>query len=116
MYRISSLIEITTGIALLVLPSFVTVLLVGTEANIATNAIAQLYGAAILCLGIAGVAKPCPIQAKYALLTYNMIAGVGLMSFALKNIAGGAMVWPAALIHLILGIAMIGSQLRRKLI
>lgn len=104
LYQLASLLELITGAALVILPATVMELLFGSSIEATGNHIAQLYGLALIGLGLASWGIPCPKSGKIALLFYNNLAGLLLLYLAFQGIAQGFMVWPAAILHLALGL------------
>lgn len=113
-YRLSSCVELTTGAALVFAPTIVMTLLFGPALGENTIYVAQLYGVAIISLGLTGWKKPCPITSKITLLFYNSAASIILCRFAISGIATGLMAWPAALLHLGIGLWMIKDRLSQQ--
>ena len=110
LYRLSSAIELITGITLLLLPSVVVPLLFNAASSAAAEALMQLYGLALIGLGVACWESPCALPAKRGLLVYNSSAAVFLIILGSQELSGGAAVWAGALIHLVLGALMIRDQ------
>lgn len=110
LYRLSSAIELITGITLLLLPSVVVPLLFNAASSAAAEALMQLYGLALIGLGVACWQSPCALPAKRGLLVYNSSAAVFLIILGSQELSGGAAVWAGALIHLVLGALIIRDQ------
>ncbi|NOL47509.1 putative membrane protein [Synechococcus sp. MIT S9220] len=110
LYRLASAIELITGITLLLLPSVVMPLLFNAESSAAAERLMQLYGLALLGLGVACWESPCALPAKRGLLLYNCSAAVLLITLSSQQLSGGAAVWTGALIHIVLGGLMVRDQ------
>ena len=110
LYRLASAIELITGITLLLLPSVAMPLLFNAASSAAAERLMQLYGLALLGLGVACWESPCPLPAKRGLLVYNCSAAVLLITLGSQALSGGAAVWAGALIHIVLGVLMIRDQ------
>jgi hypothetical protein len=106
--KISSLIEVATGLVLLAAPDLVARVLLGAGLSDSGIAVARLAGIGLLSLGVAGWAggdQGTP-PATRALFLYNLLAalylgylrvGVGFVSYLL---------WPACLLHAVLAVLM----------
>ena len=114
LYRSATAIELVTGITLLCLPAVMIQLLFQTDANGAELHLAQLYGLALVGLGVACASEPCPRSAQRGLLIYNSFAAVLLFALISKTISGGFVVLAAACLHLVLGTLMIIDQLQAR--
>ena len=113
--RLSCLVELATGTALLLTPGLAMTMIVGSSLPNGGNQMAQLFGAAIICLGLSCWSNsPSSCQDEMpsiGLTTYNIISGFLLSLFAFSGDARASVVLPAALLHIALGVAL----LRRKL-
>ena len=114
LYRVATAVELITGITLLCLPGVMIQLLFQTDASGAERHLAQLYGLALVGLGVACASEPCPRSAQRGLLIYNSFAAVLLFALIAKAISGGLVVWAAACLHLALGVLMIIDQLQPR--
>ena len=114
LYRLAATIELITGVSLLFMPGLIIRLLFETDANEAGFSLAQLYGLALVGLGVSCSSDPCPRPAQRGLLIYNSVASVLLFALITKAISDGLVMWSAACIHLILGVLMIIDQLQAR--
>jgi hypothetical protein len=114
LYRIAAAVELITGITLLCLPGLMIQLLFQTDVSGAERPLAQLYGLALLGLGVSCTSKPCPRSAQRGLAIYNSFASVLLFALITKAISGGPVVWAAACLHLVLGVLMIIDQRQQR--
>ena len=110
-YRIASAIELITGVSLLVLPNLGMQFLFKTPPSAAGEQLTQLYGLALIGLGVSCWGNPCPKPAQRGLLVYNGAATILLLALALHELSGGAAVWLGTGIHLILSVWMIRDQI-----
>lgn len=90
--------EEITGLALLVLPSLVGQLLLGTGLSGVSILVARVAGIALIALGIACL----PGLALAGMLTYSTLATVYLAYIAIRGEWVGPLLWPAVAIHAIL--------------
>ena len=107
LYKLGAILELATGAALVVCPALVMQLLFGSPLGSGGDHVAQLYGLALLGLGVACWGDSCADQSQKGLMMYNSVAAIVLISFAVRGIAAGLMVWPAGLMHLALGSLMV---------
>ena len=114
--RISCLVELSTGLPLVLVPDVVMTLLFGSPVTGGGHQLAQLFGAALIGLGIscwsASVPDAQPSSARLGLTLYNLTAAVFLVGFAVTGAAQGPMAGPAGLLHLVLGLLMLLDQSR----
>lgn len=102
----TSLLETALGFFLLILPSEVIYLVLGTETTKSMEAFCRLSGATFVCLGIACFPSkgetefPNSAPSVRAMFAYNLFAGIylGYLKFA----AGydGILLLPACLLHI----------------
>lgn len=73
--KLSAVIEVATGAALIAVPGFVAQVLLGAGLSDSGIAVARLTGIALLCLGLASwpVAEGVTRAAIRALFTYNLL-------------------------------------------
>ena len=113
LYRFAAVIELVTGASLLVLPTLAMQLLFRSPPSAAGEQLTQLYGLALIGLGVACWGNPCPAAAKRGLLIYNCTASILLFALAVRDLSGGVAVWLGTGIHLTLSVLMIRDQLRK---
>jgi hypothetical protein len=91
--------EAATGLALLVVPSLIAKLLLGTELTGVSIPIARVAGIALIALGVA-----CwPGRTAFCgMLTYGALATVYLGYIAIRGEWVGPLLWPAVVIHAVL--------------
>jgi hypothetical protein len=95
-------IEAVTGAALIIDPQAVADLLLGTDLGTAGSAVARVAGIALLSLGlVCWMSRKVANQsaALTAILTYNLLVTMYLMSLALVGELVGILLWPAIAIH-----------------
>ena len=112
--RLSCLIELTTGTALLLTPGLAMMLIVGSSLPNGGNQMAQLFGAAIICLGLSCWSKDQAtgrdVIPSIGLTTYNILSGLLLAIFSFSGDARAAIALPAALLHIALGVVLFRQQ------
>ena len=90
--------EAATGLALLVVPSLVGQLLLGTGLTGVSIPVARVAGIALIALGIACL----PGLALAVMLTYSALATVYLAYIAIRGEWVGPLLWPAVVLHAVL--------------
>ena len=111
---LSSAIEALTGIALIAVPAVVGRLLLGVELPGSGLAVARVAGFGLLALGVACWPKgnrPAD-QSVRALFAYNLLAGLFLGYLGAGGDFSGYLLWPAALLHVILALLMARPALK----
>ncbi len=106
LFLVTALIEVATGLALILAPEEPVWLLLGSAIDAAGSVIARVAGAALFSLGVAcwlarnDVQSPAAMGLLAAILFYN-IAAVGLLAYAGLGLGlFGFGLWPAVLLHL----------------
>ncbi len=95
---ITALAEMTTGLALLVVPSVVGQLLLGAELTGIAVVVARVAGIALIALGVA-----CwPGPALLGMLVYSAAVTLYLAYLGLSGGSSGILLWPAVVLHAIL--------------
>ena len=116
--RLSCLIELTTGTALLMTPGLAMTLIVGSSLPNGGNQMAQLFGAAIICLGLScwsnNQSSGQDVMPTIGLTTYNIISGLLLAIFAFSGDARASVALPAALLHMALGVALFRRPIKGR--
>ncbi len=108
--KVSAAIEVITGCALIVAPTFTVHLLMGASLSSGGIAVGRLGGLGLLSLGMAfwptqDVVTP---QTATALFTYNLLAA---LYFAYLGVVGGFtgyLLWPAFALHSLLAVLLAG--------
>jgi hypothetical protein len=104
--RFAAVGEAAFGVGLLVVPSIVGQLLIGERLTGAAVLVARVTGMALVGLGAA-----CwPGPATFGLLIYSATVTVYLAYLGLAGAARGALLWPAALLHLVLTVLLIRAS------
>jgi hypothetical protein len=96
---VAALLEVATGIALLIVPSLVGRLLFGEEFTGIVTPVARVLGVALLALGV------CCLPGNNALcgmLIYSALATLYLLYLAIRGEWVGLLLWPVAALHGIL--------------
>ena len=103
MLVVAAVIEVATGMALLVVPSLVGQLLLGAELTGIAATVARVTGLALIALGVA-----CwPGTAQIGMLTYSATVTLYLAYVGFTGDMSGILLWPAVILHLILTILLV---------
>jgi hypothetical protein len=107
----SSVVEVVTGLALLIDPRFVVALLVGPNTPVEEIPMGRLPGIAILALGLA--CWPSRRDAKSGsptfrgMLVYNALIALFLVYLFKVGHLGGMLLWPAVALHAVVAVLLI---------
>ena len=116
--RLSCLVELITGAALLLAPGLAMTLIVGSSRPDGGNQMAQLFGAAIICLGLSCWSNDQmsgqDVMPSIGLTAYNIISGLLLAIFSFSGDARASVALPAALLHIALGAALFKRQIKGR--
>ncbi len=113
--KICSVIETSTGLAALVVPSIIVELLLGTEISEAVLTIARLAGICLISLGIACWPGEHFSQALRAMSSYNMAVAIFFIYIGLSSSLVGILLWPVAILHFGLAVLLIRGLLLDKI-
>ena len=102
--------EVLTGVALLIVPSLVSRLLLGEDLTGMGSPVARVAGFALIGLGIACWPGP-PIA---GMLVYGAGVAILLAWIGLKGEASGVLLWPAVALHAILTVLMLRELITQK--
>jgi hypothetical protein len=94
--------EATTGLALLIVPSLVGLLLLGEEVTGVAIPVARVAGIALIALGIACWPGP-PLV---GMLTYSAAVTLYLAHLGFAGGLTGVLLWPAVALHVVLSILL----------
>jgi hypothetical protein len=103
MLTIAAVVEVATGVALLIVPSLVGRLLFGEELTGIVIPVARVLGIALLALGV------CCLPGSTALcgmLTYSGLATLYLLYLAIRGEWVGPLLWPVVALHGILTVLL----------
>ena len=106
---VAAVVEIATGLVLVVAPALVGRLLLGSELTGVAIPVAHVLGIAFIALGVA-----CwPGTPLCGMLTYNAAVTLylGYLGFAGRFV--GTLLWPAVVVHLVLTV-LLGRELTKK--
>lgn len=104
---VSAVLEVVTGIALIVAPGFVVKLLFGADIAGIAIVTSQFAGLALMSLGVACWPRESAFSALYGMLTYSSVATLGLLYLALAGRWNGPLLWPAVVLHAVLTLLLV---------
>jgi hypothetical protein len=100
---IAAVLEASTGLALMIVPAFISRLLLGAGALGTGAAVGRIAGCALLSLGLAcwpsRMSAGGALPAFLAMLTYNLLVTCYLIFLGIGGECVGVLLWPAAAIH-----------------
>jgi hypothetical protein len=100
---VAALVEVATGIALLIVPSLIGRLLFGEELTGIVIPVARVLGIALIALGV------CCWPSSTALcgmLTYSALVTLYLLFLAIRGEWVGPLLWPVVALHGILTVLL----------
>lgn len=96
----AALAEAATGVALIVVPSLVAQLLLGTELYGVAIAVGRVAGISLLSLGLAcWPGKETTHAALGGMATYGLLVTLYLLHLGLRSEWVGPLLWPAVALH-----------------
>jgi hypothetical protein len=102
-------IEAVTGLVLIVDPSLVASLLLGSNLSDLGQAVGRVAGFALLGLGVAcwpTATSAGGMSATRGLFAYNALAAIFFIYLGVRHEFVGPLLWPAAALHAILAILL----------
>ena len=103
---IAAVAEAAMGVALIVLPSLVVRLLLGSHLAGLASPLARVAGIALLALGVACLPS---CTALCGMLTYSVLATAYLFYLAIRGEWAGSLLWPVVGLHIILTLLLLGA-------
>ena len=102
---IAAVAEAAMGVALIVIPSLVVRLLLGSQLAGVANPLTRVAGIALLALGFACFPRCTPFC---GMLTYSLLATAYLFYLAVRGEWAGPLLWPVVGLHIILTLLLLG--------
>ena len=101
--KITAILELATGLALMGVPSSVAQLLLGTGLSGVDVVLARVAGIALIALGIAcWPGRDSTRASSSAMLGYNLLVTVYFLYLGVRGEWVGILLWPAAGLHALL--------------
>ena len=104
MIKFAALLEIVTGLALVLAPETVVRLLLAGERAGTGRPLSSLAGVGLLSLGVA--CWPAGPAARRGMLTYNVLVTLCLLRLGLQGEWAGPLLWPAVGLHAFLSLGL----------
>lgn len=99
----AALAEAVTGAALILTPSLVAQLLLGSELSGVAVAVGRVAGISLVCLGLAcRPGKVVSLAALSGMATYGLLVTLYLSYLGYRGEWVGPLLWPAAVLHAVL--------------
>jgi hypothetical protein len=97
----AAVLEATTGLALMVSPSFVARLLFGVDLTGVSIVVARVAGIGLFSLGLAywSGRSAATHTTTYAVLSYNALVTLYLLFVGIRSEWVGRLLWPAVAVH-----------------
>lgn len=112
--RVSAVLELGTGVGLLVIPSVVIELLIGSPSGGNVALIGRILGGGLVALAVAGLLRDGEQPARavvYGFIIYNAVTAAILGVSGISGAADGILLWPAVAEHAVVA-AVITAQRR----
>ena len=115
----AAIVEVATGLALMIDPRIVVALLVGPNAPAEEIPMGRLPGIAILALGLA--CWPSAQHAEsgspafWAMLVYNVLIALFLVYLFKVGHLGGVLLWPGVALHAVVALLLVWTWRKGRL-
>ena len=114
----AAIVEIGTGLALLIDPRLIVSLLIGPNAPIGEIPMGRLPGIAILALGLAcwpsGANARSDSPTFRAMLVYNVLTAWFLAYLFRVGHLGGVLLWPGVTLHAVIALLLVWTWLSER--
>jgi hypothetical protein len=113
--RLSAIVELAIGCALLTIPSVVIQALIGAPSDQAGWIVGRVLGGGLLALGVAGMFTPSQSGERGVVLgfaVYNALTATILVVAGASGAADGWLLWPVVGLHGLLAAALVLGSLR----
>ncbi len=119
LFNVSAAIEILTGVTMLIVPALLVGLLLGEGLGPTGVAVTRILGVGLFSLGIAGwnsqeQAQGAALGPKTGLVVYNIAATAIFVFLGTTGAMNGLLLWPAADLHLVISLLMLGAIIRHR--
>jgi len=114
LFNASAIVEISTGLALLVAPLFVIGLLLGDGLGPIGVAVARVLGIGLLSVGVAAWESPgqdVRLAPRTGLCIYNVGAAIAFVILGTTGDMAGVLLWPVAALHALFGAMLLRAML-----
>ncbi len=117
LFNSSAIVEVLTGLALLAAPLLVIELLLGDGLGPTGVAVTRVLGVGLLSVGVAGWESPgqdTRLAPRAGLCVYNVGAAIVFVILGTTGGMTGLLLWPAAVLHALIGALMLWVILTRS--
>jgi hypothetical protein len=115
---LTAVVEMGTGLALMVVPGIVVPLLLGTTLSPEGIPLARVAGTALLALGLASWPTRAPagsgVPAFRAMLVYNALVALYLTHLATARHVAGLLLWPAVALHAVVALLLVWTWRKER--
>ncbi len=111
----ASVVEVATGVVVIVVPALVVQLLLGLEISGDRTVLARVFGIALIALALAcwpGQRVDGNAPAFRAMLTYNALIALYLGYLGAVAHLNGLLLWPAVVLHALVAVLLLWSRRR----
>jgi hypothetical protein len=112
-----AIVEVGTGLALMIDPARVVALLLGASEGGETLTLGRVAGVALFALGLAcwpsGLSARNSSSAFRGMLTYNVLIALYLAYLGAVDRLGGVLLWPAVGLHAVVALLQIWCAIYR---
>jgi hypothetical protein len=110
----SAVVEVGTGLVLMIAPASVGILLLGVEVTGVGMPLARCFGIALLALGVACWPRRQSAEssspARRAMLIYNVLIALYLAYLGTVAHFWGVLLWPAVALHTVVGLLLVRTR------
>ena len=113
----AAVVEVGTGLVLMIDPAIVVTLLLGVEVSGAGTLLGRCFGIALLALGLAcwpGRRAESSLPAFRAILTYNMLIALYLAYVGMVAHLGGLLLWPGVALHAVVALLLVWTSRHQR--
>ncbi len=103
---VAAVLEAATGVALILVPSFVGRLLLGAELTGVSIPIAWVTGIALIALSVACLPGSTALS---GMLTYSALITLYFLYLGIRGEWVGPLLWPAAVLHAVMTFLLAGA-------
>jgi Ca2+/Na+ antiporter len=113
----AALVELSTGLVLMIDPAIVVTLLLGTDGSGVESPLGRCFGIALVALGLA--CWPGRRRAESgsaglrAMLVYNVLIALYLAYLGTAGHLGGWLLWPGVALHAVMALLLVWTSARR---
>jgi Ca2+/Na+ antiporter len=107
----AALVEVGTGLVLMIDPAIVVTLLLGAEVSAVATLLGRFFGIALLALGLACWPSrrraESGLPALRAMLIYNLLIALYLAYLGTVGHLGGLLLWPGVALHAVVALLLV---------